>query len=136
MGETVEEAARHLRYAFFAELIEASNVDAVATAHTLDDQAETVLHKFLRGAWTEGLGGISPVLVLAKGRIVRPLLAVARAEIEMYLYSLGQIWCEDSTNRDLAYTRNRLRHHLLPILAEYNPQLAIQMSRLATIARG
>ena len=60
--ETIEEAARRLRYAWFRELLASGEVDAVATAHTLDDQAETVLAKFLRGAWTEGLAGISPVL--------------------------------------------------------------------------
>ena len=134
-GESLEEAARKLRYAFFHELLIAGHVDAVATAHTLDDQAETVLHKLLRGAWTEGLGGISPMVSTGKGVILRPLLAVTRAEVEAYLKALGQSWCEDATNQDLVYTRNRLRHHLLPILKDYNPQLATQFSRLATIAR-
>ena len=76
----------------------AGTVDAVATAHTLDDQAETVLAKFLRGAWTEGLGGIHPVIEFAEGRIVRPLLGTTRAEIEAYLGALGQGWREDSSN--------------------------------------
>src|ERR1700728_1321531 len=82
LHETLEEAARNLRYAFFRELIAAGEADAIATAHTLDDQAETVLHKLLRGAWTEGLSGIHPVLVVADGthggKIVRPLLGVRR----------------------------------------------------------
>jgi tRNA(Ile)-lysidine synthase len=139
-NETIEEAARNLRYGFFRELLDAGLVDAVATAHTLDDQAETVLHKFLRGAWTEGLGGISPVVSSGKGRgvngqIIRPLLGVSHSEVETYLRILDQGWCEDATNLDLAHTRNRLRHHLLPLLAEYNPQLSTQLSRLATIAR-
>jgi tRNA(Ile)-lysidine synthase len=134
-GQTLEEAARNLRYAFFHDLLAQGHADAVATAHTLDDQAETVLHKFLRGAWTEGLGGISPAVAANPGRIIRPLLSVPRTEIEAYLTALGQPWCEDATNRDLAHTRNRLRHHLLPILAGYNPQLPTQLSRLAAIAR-
>jgi tRNA(Ile)-lysidine synthase len=134
-GETTEEAARHLRYAFFHELMDAGLCDAVATAHTLDDQAETVLHRLLRGAWTEGLGGIFPVVAAGKGHIVRPMLNVTRAEIEAWLRALGQPWREDTTNRELVYTRNRIRKHLLPILKEFNPQLATQLSRLATIAR-
>ncbi len=68
LHETLEEAARNLRYAFFRQLMVDGQVDAVATAHTLDDQAETVLHKLLRGAWTEGLSGIHPVLEDEPGR--------------------------------------------------------------------
>ena len=77
-------------------------LDAIATAHTLDDQAETVLAKFLRGAWTEGLAGIAPKLETPEGEIVRPLLAATHAEIEAYLRELGQDWREDSSNRDLS----------------------------------
>src|SRR5690348_14059387 len=72
-GESIEEAARRLRYAWFRRLLALGDVDAVATAHTLDDQAETVLARFLRGAWTEGLAGIHPVLKFPEGAIVRPL---------------------------------------------------------------
>jgi len=134
-GETLEEAARNLRYAFFRELLQQGKADAVATAHTLDDQAETVLQKLLRGAWTEGLGGISPLVQLTEGIIVRPLLKTTRAEVEAWLRSLHQPWCDDSTNADEAFTRNRIRHHLLPILRAYNPQIAMQLDRTATIAR-
>ena len=133
--ETLEEAARNLRYQWFRELLASGQADAVATAHTLDDQAETVLHKLLRGAWTEGLGGIHPRLVEAKGAVVRPFLNVRRAEIEDWLRSLGQSWREDATNADTTFTRNRLRHELLPALAGYNPQIYSQLANLATIAR-
>jgi tRNA(Ile)-lysidine synthase len=133
--ETLEEAARNLRYAWFKELLASGVADAVATAHTLDDQAETVLHKLLRGAWTEGLSGIYPVLAQPEGGIVRPFLGVRRAEIEAWLHSLGQAWREDETNADTAHTRNRLRHELLPVLAGYNPRIYEHLAGLATLAR-
>ena len=100
-AETIEEAARRLRYAWFRQLWPLAKSTAMATAHTLDDQAETVLAKFLRGAWTEGLAGIAPKLDGPEGQIVRPLLAATRAEIEAYLRELGQDWREDSSNRNL-----------------------------------
>ncbi|MGC2160541.1 MAG: tRNA lysidine(34) synthetase TilS [Silvibacterium sp.] len=133
--ETLEEAARNLRYAWFRELLASGVADAVATAHTLDDQAETVLHKLLRGAWTEGLSGIHPVLAQPKGTILRPFLGVRRVEIEDWLSRIGQSWREDATNADTAYTRNRLRRELLPALAAYNPQICGHLANLATLAR-
>jgi tRNA(Ile)-lysidine synthase len=133
--ETIEEAARNLRYAWFRELLESGEADAIATAHTLDDQAETVLHKLLRGAWTEGLGGIHPVVVCARGAILRPLLGARRSEIEAWLRAIDQPWREDASNADTGFTRNRLRHELLPMLATYNPQIHSQLAHLATLAR-
>jgi tRNA(Ile)-lysidine synthase len=115
--------------------MEAGHADAVATAHTLDDQAETVLGKFLRGAWTEGLSGIHPVVQFAEGQIIRPLLGSARAHVETYLAELGQGWCEDSSNQDAAYTRNRLRHQLLPELANWNPRIQEHLAQMAELAR-
>lgn len=135
-AETIEEAARRLRYAWFRELLTGTPLDAVATAHTLDDQAETVVAKFLRGAWTEGLSGIHPTLETPEGSIVRPLLAVTRAEIEQYLHALNQSWREDSTNRRLTYTRNRIRHELLPSLDAWNPRLREHLAQMAELARG
>ncbi len=139
----LEEAARSLRYAWFWELLADGHADAVVTAHTLDDQAETVLHRLLRGAWTEGLAGIYPALepeaktstMSSKSLILRPLLSTTRCEIETYLRAIDQPWRDDSTNRDTTYTRNRLRHELLPILAEYNPGIQKQLAHLATLAR-
>ncbi len=133
--ETIEEAARRLRSGWFRELMGSGEVEAVATAHTRDDQAETVLAKFLRGAWTEGLGGIHPVMAFPEGRILRPLLAVTRAEVEAYLEGLGQSWREDSSNRHLTYTRNRIRHQLLPLLEGWNPQLREHLTQSAALAR-
>jgi len=143
-AESIEEAARRLRYAWFQQLLSKSPphaeaqyavVDALATAHTLDDQAETVLAKFLRGAWTEGLSGIHPRLESAERLILRPLLATTRAEVEAYLHAIGQPWREDSSNRHLSFTRNRIRHQLLPQLEQWNPQLRIHLANMATLAR-
>src|ERR1022692_1409215 len=134
-GETLEEAARRLRYAWFPQLLASRQVDAVATAHTRDDQAETVLAKFLRGAWTEGLSGIHPVVEFPEGRILRLLLRTTRGEIEAYLNHLKQSWREDSSNRHLTFTRNRIRHELLPQLEGWNPQLREHMAQMAELAR-
>jgi tRNA(Ile)-lysidine synthase len=155
-GEGVEEAARELRYEALRGLMASGAVDAVATAHTLDDQAETVVMKMLRGAWTEGLGGISPVLEIRsseethvsearqrapasgqqqEGRIVRPLLGVRRVEVEAFLRERGQVWREDATNRDVSLTRNRVRHVLMPMLREFNPGVDALLARTAEIAR-
>jgi tRNA(Ile)-lysidine synthase len=133
--ESIEEAARRLRYGWFRGLMAEGRFDAVATAHTLDDQAETVLGKFLRGAWTEGLSGIHPVVEFAEGKILRPLLGVTRPEIEAYLNGLGQAWREDASNRDAAYTRNRIRHGLLPELESWNPRIREHLSGMAELAR-
>ena len=137
--ESVEEAARNLRYGAFRDLLAAGQADKIATAHTLDDQAETVVMKLLRGAWTEGLSGIHPVLWLdAGGRrhcVIRPMLDARRPEIEAYLRSLGQAWREDETNQSDAYTRNRVRHELLSVLRSYNPQIDRLLAQMAANAR-
>jgi tRNA(Ile)-lysidine synthase len=138
-AEGLEEAARSLRYGALRSLIAEEQADSVATAHTLDDQAETVLMKLLRGAWTEGLGGISPLVQESVNgttwRLARPLLGVRRAEIEAYLKARGEAWREDSSNRDHARTRNRIRHELLPMLRTYNPAVDETLARTAEIAR-
>jgi tRNA(Ile)-lysidine synthase len=135
-ADSIEGTARRLRYLWFRRLLAEVPLDAIATAHTLDDQAETVLAKFLRGAWTEGLSGIHPKLETPEGGpIVRPLLRTTRAEIEAYLRMRGQAWREDSTNRHLTFTRNRIRHELLPQLETWNPQLRDHLAQMAELAR-
>ncbi len=134
-AETIEEAARRLRYQWFRRLMSETPLDAIATAHTRDDQAETVLAKFLRGAWTEGLSGIHSKLECPEGRILRPLLGTTRAEVEAYLKELGQEWREDSSNRHLTFTRNRIRHELLPLLEGWNPRLREHLAQMAALAR-
>jgi tRNA(Ile)-lysidine synthase len=134
-AESIEEAARRLRYNWFRHLLAMGEVDAVATAHTRDDQAETVLAKFLRGAWTEGLSGIHPVLVFPEGRVIRPLLGTTRTAVEAYLQSRNQAWREDSSNAETVYTRNRVRKELLPLLESWNPQIREHLTQMADLAR-
>jgi tRNA(Ile)-lysidine synthase len=134
-GETIEEAARAVRYDFFTTLTASGHADSVLTAHTLDDQAETVLMKLLRGAWTEGLSAIHPILTLPKGKILRPFLQTRRSDIEAFLNQSNQLWREDSTNTDTAFTRNKIRHELLPQLRTYNPNLDQTLANLAELAR-
>jgi tRNA(Ile)-lysidine synthase len=134
-ADSIEGTARRLRYAWFQQLLREVPLDAVATAHTLDDQAETVLAKFLRGAWTEGFSGIHPTLNFSEGPILRPFLNTSRAEIEGWLHVRNQRWREDSSNRHLTFTRNRIRHELLPQLENWNPQLREHLVQIAELAR-
>ena len=137
--ETVEEAARNLRYDLFRQLIADGHADSILTAHTLDDQAETVLMKLLRGAWTEGLSGIHPVVLVPNathpGRILRPLLAVRRTDLVAFLESSHQPWRTDFSNADEAFTRNRIRHTVLPVLRAENPAIDQALANLAELAR-
>jgi len=131
---TIQEAARRLRYAALRRMLEKQGADAIATAHTADDQAETVLLRLLRGCAPDGLAGIPAVS--PDGRIVRPLLAVARADLEHYAAQHGLRFREDASNASEAYTRNRLRNQWLPQLARsFNPQLLRTLGRLAEAQR-
>jgi tRNA(Ile)-lysidine synthase len=133
--ETMEEAARNARLAFFDRLLASGAATAIATAHTEDDQAETVMMKLLRGAWTEGLGGISPMVERESGRLVRPLLGATRSQVIAFLNDRGQMWQEDSTNASDKYTRNRVRAQLMPLLREFNPSIGATLSATAQLAR-
>lgn len=119
--ESVEAAARRIRYAYFAELMNELGASKLATAHNKNDNAETSLMHYIRGSGLDGLRGIVPKR--ADG-IVRPLLCVKRDEIEAYLAEIGQEYVTDTTNFCDIYSRNKLRLKLLPQLAEeYNPQI-------------
>src|SRR5258708_28361618 len=137
MDSGLEVAARKVRYNFFRELARAGRVTKIVTAHTLDDQAETVLLRILRGTGIRGLSGIHPRLVFeGKDEVVRPLLNFRRTDLEAFLRDRGQRWREDSSNRDLAFLRNRLRHRLLPLLKEDFGLAAVEnLADLAEIAR-
>lgn len=121
---SVEEAGRMARYAFFAQT--AGEGGRIATAHTLDDSIETVLMNLVRGTGLRGLCGIPRI----RGNIVRPLLDCTRAEVEDYLGALGQPYCTDSTNLTDDYTRNRIRHDILPRLCALNPNFSGAMARM------
>lgn len=133
---SIEAAARELRYGFFGRLIQDGTLDKVATAHTLDDQAETVLLRIFRGTGTSGLSGIHPRLRVGEGAVIRPLLWAQHRELVFYLQNLGQSWREDSTNSEPIYTRNRVRHQLIPFLQKsFNPEVVDSLANLADIAR-
>lgn len=124
----LEAAARDARYAFLLSLDPAAKI---ATAHTADDNAETLLMHLLRGASLAGLGGIPP----KRGRIVRPLLSVTRAQILAYLQELGLAHVEDSTNAQDEFLRNRLRHGILPALRQENPSFSKNVTAMTARLR-
>lgn len=133
-GGNVEQEARRARYEFFAHHIAAGTCEAVATGHTLDDQAETVLYRFLRGAGTAGLSGILPE---TPARMIRPLLAFRRDEIRDYLAARNLPWREDASNYNVDFARNRIRlHHLPDLAASLNPGLAETLATTAIWAQG
>lgn len=127
----LEEAARILRYRFLEETADRLGCDRIATAHSQNDNAETMLMNLCRGAGTRGLAGIPPV----RGRLIRPLLLTDRKTIEAFLEERGIPHVEDSSNRDDRNTRNRVRHQLMPLLEEINPSVLAAFSRTASLLR-
>jgi tRNA(Ile)-lysidine synthase len=111
-GESIESAARRVRYGFFDEAASGLGADRIATGHTADDQAETVIMRLMRGAGLHGLSGVRP----RNGRVVRPLLETRRAELEAFLREADESWRTDTSNADAAIARNQVRHVALPAL--------------------
>jgi tRNA(Ile)-lysidine synthase len=129
---SLEDAGRRARYAFFERAVVAVGADAIVTGHTLDDQAETFLLQLIRGAGPRGLSSISP----KTGFVCRPLLEVRRAEVREWLIANEIPFRDDESNRDLAFTRNRVRHRLMPMLQqEFSMSLVEVLGREAAIAR-
>ena len=121
-GLSTELAARNIRYAYFEEVCRKHGINKVATAHTLSDNAETVLFNLTRGSGLQGLCGIPGKRPLCEGiDIIRPLIYVPREEIEEYLASKNQTFVTDSTNLTDDYTRNYFRHNIIPLLKRINP---------------
>lgn len=128
----LEAEARRVRYAFLERAATALGATKIATAHTLDDQAETVLLRLLRGAGRRGLGGIRP----RRGRIIRPLIGCDRVQVRSFLVERGLDWRRDRSNFDVTYARACIRAGYLPALArEFNPRLARALARLADVLR-
>jgi tRNA(Ile)-lysidine synthase len=122
----MEAEARQVRYEWLTSL----GAGWIATGHTADDQAETVLHRLIRGTGLQGLRGIAPV----RETILRPLLSIPRADLLAYLTQLNQPFRTDSTNADTAFTRNRIRAELLPLLRTFNPAIVDVLGRLSAQA--
>ena len=129
---SVEDAGRRARYAWFERVATEIGADAIATGHTRDDQAETFLLQLLRGAGPRGLAGIRP----QRGRICRPVIDIRRHELRAYLDTRQLPFRDDESNLDPAFTRNRVRHHLLPVLErEFSAGIVNVLAREASIAR-
>jgi tRNA(Ile)-lysidine synthase len=139
-GDGIEAAAREARYSFLEEVADRRRAHFVATAHTADDQAETVLHRILRGTGVAGLQGIHdirPVFGRQDVFLIRPLRDIRRATVLEYLAAIHQPYCDDASNLDPRFTRNRIRHQLLPLLErEFNSNVVEALLRLSETARG
>jgi tRNA(Ile)-lysidine synthase len=129
---SIEDAARSARYAFLGRAADQLGADAIATAHTRDDQAETFLLRLLRGAGTRGLASIRPRV----GRVIRPVLEAPRAELRQFLGTKGETFREDATNQDVSIPRNRVRHELIPyIQSRFSHAAPELLARQAALAR-
>lgn len=118
--ENIEEKFREIRYSFFDKVLKKERADKIAVAHTKDDQVETIIMFFLRGAGLRGLSGME----ILRGKIIRPLLLTSRDEILKYLKQHKLKYRKDITNEDITFTRNKIRHKLIPYLeSEFNPNL-------------
>jgi tRNA(Ile)-lysidine synthase len=124
----IEEWARNQRYAFFKEVIKTHAYDFVATAHTANDQAETMLLRLMRGSGISGLIGIAPI---REDGIIRPLLGIKKDSLRKWLGKENRSFCEDSTNADVAYTRNWVRHEIMPVLEKKEPALVQHLVNVA-----
>lgn len=130
-GMSIEEAARELRYGFLQRAAKELGCGKIATAHNADDNVETVIFNLSRGSAAKGLAGIPPV----RDNIIRPLLDMSRSEIEAYLRREGLDFVQDSSNASDEYSRNLIRHRVMPALREINPALCRSVSRSGKLLR-
>jgi tRNA(Ile)-lysidine synthase len=132
-GENIEQAARNARRAFFARLMTAQSIESVALAHTLSDQAETVLLRLFRGT---GLSGLAGMRAETDERLIRPLLGFTREEVRDYAAEKGLRWREDSSNDNLQFRRNLLRREIMPRLREaFHPHVERVLANTAVLAQ-
>lgn len=130
---SLEDAARQVRYAYFQEIADAHYYKKIALGHHADDVAELMLMNLMRGGGPQGLSGIPPV---RDGRFIRPLIDVSKAQIQIFLDKSGIAYVTDASNQDIRHRRNRIRHHLIPLLQDhYNPDISKTLSRLADVMR-
>jgi tRNA(Ile)-lysidine synthase len=130
-GLSAQAGAREVRYAFLRQLAKASGAQRIALGHTANDQAETLLMRLVRGAGISGLSAIPPV----RENIIRPLIGITRDEVLAYLKKLGQDFVTDPSNEKPVYTRNRVRHEMLPVLKQFNPRIIEALATEAVLLR-
>lgn len=128
---TLEESGRIVRYSYLNNLLRKENAQKIATAHHLNDQGETIIFHLIRGSGLKGIRG----MFFEKENVVRPLLNISKDEIEEYCIANYLEYREDMSNYSGAYTRNKIRQHLLPILKEYNPKIENQLYKLGEIIK-
>lgn len=134
-GTSVEERAREKRYEFLTETAVRKNCNVIATGHTMDDQAETILMRLIYGSSTTGITGIPPVRYQGLYRIIRPLIRVEKRDVLSFLKKVGLEYVEDSSNLDKKFVRNNIRYEVLPFLEKYNPRLKRTLVNLSDAVR-
>lgn len=131
-GESLESAARRVRYEFFESVMEDNKIDLLATAHNADDNLETLIFNLVRGSGAKGMRGIPPIRELPSGRrVVRPILEMTKTEILLYCEERGLKFVTDSTNADVEYSRNLIRNEVVPLLERLNPALREHATELS-----
>jgi tRNA(Ile)-lysidine synthase len=135
--KSIQELAREIRYSFFLKLVQKEKAWGVAVAHHLEDQAETVLDRLLRGSGSRGLSGLRPVqafsFMAGTLKVWRPFLAFSKNQIQDRLEKQGISWREDLSNREKKYRRNQIRHEIIPFLRRWNPNLTKVLAHIGEI---
>jgi tRNA(Ile)-lysidine synthase len=132
---SLEEKLRKKRYEFLVKAARETGCNVIATGHNMDDQAETLLMRMIKGSSAEGLGGIPPVRYEGNIKLIRPLIRTLRKEIIMFLSEIGGKYVKDSSNDDTRFLRNRVRRDILPILEEINPAIKPTLANIADSVR-